>query len=130
MRQRTGDHLRAVAAFRRVLRQSSPSRTSGPERRVQREESGPVKYSAFQLNNHAFEPGLFEPKSPLPGNRIFGAETKRPKRLGGFRDAVALEITNHTATRAIGVISQARRAALAPTLDGYEAPQIVRPASI
>ncbi len=36
-----------------------------------------------------FEPGLFEPKSPLPGNRIFGAETKRPKRLERFRDAVA-----------------------------------------
>ena len=29
----------------------------------------------------AFEPRLFEPKSPLPGNGIFRAETKRPKRL-------------------------------------------------
>src|SRR5262245_46060959 len=28
-----------------------------------------------------FEPRLFEPKSPLPGNGILRAETKRPKRL-------------------------------------------------
>ena len=35
--------------------------------------------SAFLLNNHAFEPRLVEPKSPLPGNGIFRAETKRPK---------------------------------------------------
>jgi hypothetical protein len=31
----------------------------------------------------------FEPKSPLPGNGIFRAETKRPKRLPRFRDAGA-----------------------------------------
>jgi hypothetical protein len=29
----------------------------------------------------AFGPRLFEPKSPLPGNGILRAETKRPKRL-------------------------------------------------
>ena len=29
----------------------------------------------------AFEPRLFEPKSPLPGNGILRAETKRAKRL-------------------------------------------------
>ena len=51
--------------------------------------SASTKYSAFQLNNHAFEPGLFEPKSPLPGNGIFGAETKRLKRLRRFKEAVA-----------------------------------------
>jgi hypothetical protein len=49
----------------------------------------PISNSAFQLNNHAFEPGLFEPKSLLPGNGIFRAETKRPKRLQRVRDAVA-----------------------------------------
>ena len=31
----------------------------------------------------------FEPKSPLPENGIFRAETKRPKRLPRFRDAGA-----------------------------------------
>ena len=31
--------------------------------------------SASRHNNHGFEPGLFEPKSPLPGNEIFRAET-------------------------------------------------------
>ena len=30
--------------------------------------------------SHAFEPRLVEPRSPLPGNGIFRAETKRPKR--------------------------------------------------
>ena len=37
----------------------------------------------------AFEPGLFEPKSPLRGNGIFRAETKRPKRPWRFKDAGA-----------------------------------------
>ena len=37
---------------------------------------------------NAFEP-MFEPKSLLPGNGIFKAETKRPKRLRRFKDAVA-----------------------------------------
>jgi DNA repair photolyase len=32
--------------------------------------------------------GLFEPKSPLPGNGISRAETKRPKRLRRFKEAV------------------------------------------
>ena len=38
---------------------------------------------------HAFEPRLIEPKSPLPGNGIFRAETKRPKRLCKVKDTVA-----------------------------------------
>ena len=29
---------------------------------------------------HAFEPSLFEPKSPLPGNGIFRPETNGPKK--------------------------------------------------
>src|SRR6476620_6758246 len=29
---------------------------------------------------HAFEPSLFEPKSPLPGNGIFRPENKRPEK--------------------------------------------------
>ena len=33
--------------------------------------------------------GLFEPKSPLRGNGIFRAETKRPKRPWRFKDAGA-----------------------------------------
>jgi SnoaL-like domain len=37
----------------------------------------------------AFEPGLFEPKSLLPGNGILRAETKGPKRLRNVRVAVA-----------------------------------------
>jgi hypothetical protein len=37
----------------------------------------------------AFEPGLFEPKSPLRGNGIFRAETKRPKRPWRFKNAGA-----------------------------------------
>ena len=36
-----------------------------------------------------FELSLFEPQSPLPGNGIIRAETKRPKRLERVRDAVA-----------------------------------------
>ena len=36
---------------------------------------------ALRLNSHAIEPSLLEPRSPLPGNGIFRAETKRPKRL-------------------------------------------------
>jgi len=35
------------------------------------------------------QPGHHKPKSPLPGNRILSTETKRPKRLRKFRDAVA-----------------------------------------
>ena len=53
--------------------------------------SGPAstKCLAFQLSNHAIEPGLFEPQSPLPGNEILRAETKRPKPLRSFKDALA-----------------------------------------
>ena len=36
---------------------------------------------ATETNRPAFEPRLFEPKSPLPGNGILRAETKRRKRL-------------------------------------------------
>ena len=41
------------------------------------------------LTDIAFEPVLFEPKSPLRGNGIFRAETKRPKRPWRFKDAGA-----------------------------------------
>jgi hypothetical protein len=34
---------------------------------------------------HAFEPSLFEPKSPLPGNGIFKPETNGPKRRRSSR---------------------------------------------
>jgi hypothetical protein len=34
---------------------------------------------------HAFEPSLFEPKSPLPGNGIFRPETNGPKRRRSSR---------------------------------------------
>ena len=35
------------------------------------------------------EPGLFEPQSPLPGNGFLKAETKSPKGLRRFKNAVA-----------------------------------------
>jgi hypothetical protein len=47
------------------------------------------KCLAFQVNNHAVEPGLFEPQSLLPGNGISRAETERPKRLRTLKDALA-----------------------------------------
>jgi hypothetical protein len=41
------------------------------------------------VRRFAVESGLFEPQSPLPGNGILRPETKRPKRLRRFKDAVA-----------------------------------------
>ena len=38
-------------------------------------------------HRHRIRTGLFEPKSPLRGNGIFRAETKRPKRPWRFKDA-------------------------------------------
>ena len=38
-------------------------------------------------HRHRIRTGLFEPKSPLRGNGIFRAETKRPKRLRRFENA-------------------------------------------
>ena len=40
-------------------------------------------------HRHRIRTGLFEPKSPLRGNGIFRAETKRPKRPWRFKDADA-----------------------------------------
>ena len=40
-------------------------------------------------HRHRIRTGLFEPKSPLRGNGIFRAETKRPKRPWRFKDAGA-----------------------------------------
>ena len=40
-------------------------------------------------HQHRIRTGLFEPKSPLRGNGIFRAETKRPKRPWRFKDAGA-----------------------------------------
>ena len=54
-----------------------------------RNDPASIKCLAFLPNSRAFEPSLFERKSPLPGNGIFRAETKRPKRLPRFRDAGA-----------------------------------------
>ena len=43
--------------------------------------NGPVSTRcwAFLLNSCTFEPRLFEPKSPFPGNGISRAETKAPR---------------------------------------------------
>src|SRR5580700_6799214 len=40
-------------------------------------------------HRHRIRTGLFEPKSPLLGNGISRAETKRPKRPWRFKDAGA-----------------------------------------
>ena len=40
-------------------------------------------------HRHRIRTGLFEPKSPLRGNGIFRAETKRPKRPWRFKNADA-----------------------------------------
>jgi hypothetical protein len=51
--------------------------------------AGSARRFGREFDALAFEPRLIEPKSPLPGNGIFRAETKRPKRLPRFRDAGA-----------------------------------------
>ena len=43
------------------------------------------KCSSSGSLKHAFEPSLFEPKSPLPGNGIFRPETNGPKRRRSSR---------------------------------------------
>src|SRR4029077_19245952 len=43
------------------------------------------KCSSSGSLKHAFEPSLFEPKSPLPGNEIFRPETNGPKRRRSSR---------------------------------------------
>jgi hypothetical protein len=56
----------------------------------------PVEWSrqhqvvGLQLNNHAFEPGLFAPKSPLPGNVIFRAEIRAETRVPKMGAGVAI----------------------------------------
>jgi hypothetical protein len=55
----------------------------------------------FLLTDLAFETSLFEPKSPLLGNGIFRAETKRPKRLWKVqerrcRDKISLNNPAHS----------------------------------
>jgi hypothetical protein len=56
--------------------------------------------SAFLLNNHAFEPRLVEPKSPLPGNGIFRAETSGRSGCEGSRtplqDKISLNNPAHS----------------------------------
>ena len=49
----------------------------------------PLENAIFATAPNAVEPCLFELKSPLPGNGILRAETKSPKRLRRFKDAVA-----------------------------------------
>jgi hypothetical protein len=48
-----------------------------------------INCSDFPLNNHTFEPRLFEPKSLLPGNGILPAETKAPKRPRKAKETIA-----------------------------------------
>ena len=43
------------------------------------------KCSSSGSLKHPFEPSLFEPKSPLPGNGIFRLETNGPKRRRSSR---------------------------------------------
>ena len=54
-----------------------------------REKPGPPAWRRSCPHRHRIRTGLFEPKSPLRKNRIFRAETKRPKRLWKFKDAGA-----------------------------------------
>jgi hypothetical protein len=44
-----------------------------------------LRRSTNRSVKHAFEPSLFEPKSPLPGNGIFKPETNGPKRRRSSR---------------------------------------------
>ena len=43
----------------------------------------------FSPGAQPVEPGLFEPRSPLPGNGFLKPETKSPKGLRRFKNAVA-----------------------------------------
>jgi hypothetical protein len=54
-------------------------------------ENGPasINCSDFLLSNHTVEPGLFEPKSLVPGNGILPTETMAPKRLRKTKETIA-----------------------------------------
>jgi hypothetical protein len=60
-------------------------------------------------HRHRIRTGLFEPKSPLRGNGIFRAETKRPKRPWRFKNAGAETNLGRQPTRRGGRVRDRHR---------------------
>ena len=68
------------------LEENSPTLPQGPRMTGRLPPSSTErKCSSSGSLKHAFEPSLFEPKSPLPGNGIFRPETNGPKRRRSSR---------------------------------------------
>jgi hypothetical protein len=82
--------LKLMSGQRIISRSRLPWHGSDSPRRLAGRMVPPTSISGkSELNNHTFEPRLFEPKSRLPGNGILPAETKAPKRLRKAKETIA-----------------------------------------
>ena len=77
-----------------------------------------AKCSVFPNTKHAFEPSLFEPKSPLPGNGIFRPETNGPKRPRNSKARRSGDKTYSQNPANSGLIAESREISGRPKMRG------------